>query len=287
MQTVTFASDSAITLLERLSYQVNHAVHSSDADSIHDLRTATRRFAQSLFLFKGAFPTKEVKKIRRRLGELMDLTNEPRDCDIALKLVSKSELPGAKTLEPAIRARRKETLQVLLPRLRRWGARETSSKWRAALQPNGSCQDPLEDSVRQRVQRPLKQLLKDGGEARSAQELHQVRIAAKKLRYSLELLQSLYGQGLDAVLGDIQVMQTLLGDANDCHAVRALIVDLGGDADVEGWLKKRQKKKTREFQTKWPAIEDSLRMALILLRMPARSPVARVAAAPRVMAFHA
>src|SRR5262252_3651722 len=115
MRTVTFASEFAIRLLERLAYQVNHAVHSSDADSIHDLRVATRRFAQSLSLFKGAFPTKEVKKIRRRLSELMDLTNAPRDCDIALKLVPKSELPGAQTLEPAIRARRKETLQVLLP----------------------------------------------------------------------------------------------------------------------------------------------------------------------------
>jgi CHAD domain-containing protein len=287
MQIVTFASESAIKLLERLAYQVNHVVHSSDEDSIHDLRVATRRFTQSLSLFKGAFPAKEAKKIRRRLSELMDLSNAPRDCDIALKLMPKSELPGAKTLEPWIRARRKETLQVLLPRLRRWGARETSSKWRVALQLNSSYQDPLEDSVRQRVQRPLKRLLKDGGAARSATELHQVRIAAKKLRYSLELLQPLHGEQLDAALGNIQVMQTLLGDANDCHAVRTLIAGLGGDAEIESWLKKRQKKKTREFQAEWPAIEDSLRTALIVVRLPLRGPGTRVAAAPRVMAFHA
>src|ERR1041384_1446759 len=103
IETGTFALDSATRLLERLAYQINATVHTPDAKAIHDLRVAIRRFSQSLALFKQVFSGKDVKKIRRRLNNLMELTNEARDCDIAAEMLVKSELPGAAALQEPLR----------------------------------------------------------------------------------------------------------------------------------------------------------------------------------------
>jgi len=264
MRTETASAEAVTKLLERLAFQVNHTLHGPGADSVHDLRIAIRRFSQSLTLFKSAFAAKDVKKIRRRLKELMELTNAPRDCDVALKLLPKTALPSAAALEQPIRARRKEAIQLLRPELRRWAARKTSSKWRAALSVNGNRPDA------DRLPHLLKRVVKHGGHAKSGEDLHRVRIEAKKLRYSLELLRP----------GDttpVKELQSLLGSINDARAVRQLVADLGADAEVERWFKKRQKKKTQEFETAWPAIEQILRASLDQLRQPARKPMVRAA----------
>jgi CHAD domain-containing protein len=289
MQTGTFASESVTKLLERLAYQVHHTVHTADVEAVHDLRVSIRRFAQSLYLFKAAFTAKEVRKIRGRLKELMDLTNGPRDCDVALALLQKRKLPGTPALEQAIRARRKESVRLLVPALRRWSARDSSSKWRAALTPNGGSHDPLEETIRDRVPRLLKRLLKAGNRAESADDLHQFRIDGKKFRYSLELLQPVHNGRMKGALELVTTVQSLLGRVNDCRAVRKLVQELGGDAEIERWLKRRQRRKIREFRDQWPEIEQSLRESLVLMRAPAiRKPVRRAAApAAAQIALHA
>lgn len=281
MQTGTFASESVTKLLERLAYQVHHTVHTANAEAVHDLRVAIRRFAQSISLFKTAFTAKEVRKIRRRLKDLMELTNAPRDCDVALKLLEKREFTGLAALQHAIRARRKEALRMLVPALRRWGARESSAKWRAALTPNGGSRDPLDKTVRDRIPRLIKRLAKSGGRAESADDLHRLRLDGKKVRYALEILQPVYNGRMNGAIEQVTLLQSLLGRVNDCRAVRKLVADLGGDADVERWLKRRQKRKTREFRDQWLGIEQALRATLVKMRTPARKPVGRaVPAAP-------
>jgi CHAD domain-containing protein len=270
MQSGTFAADSVTKLLERLAYQIHQTLHTSDADALHDLRVAIRRFSQALAAFKDVFAGKDVKKMRRRLSKLRDLTNEPRDCDAGIQLLADSKLPGAPALIEKLRRRRKEATLLLMPALRQWGARKTSSKWRAALTPNGGSHVSLEETARERLPRLTKRFLKDGDRAASADDLHQVRIEGKKLRYSLELLQPKATEWIQS----IKRVQSLLGEANDCHSTRLLIADFGGDAEIEAWLKKRQKKKTREFRKDWTDTAEALRGAVAQLKHPTRKPVA-------------
>src|SRR5437763_2583064 len=115
METGTFAAQSATKLLERLAYQVHRTHQSRDAEAVHDLRVGIRRFGQSLALFKDVFGSKEVKKIRRRLKSLMELTDEVRDCDVAIELLADSKLPEAPLLVEQVRKRRKEAMRLLLP----------------------------------------------------------------------------------------------------------------------------------------------------------------------------
>src|SRR4051794_28461359 len=279
MDTGTFAVDSVTKLLERLAYQIHHTLHARDVEAIHDLRVAIRRFTQSLAIFKNVFAGRETKKIRRRLKDLMRLTNEPRDCDVGVQLLTDSKLPGAPALIEQLRRRRKEAIGLLLPALRRWAARKTSSKWRAALAPNGGSEVPLEEIARDRLPRLTKRFLKDGDHAASADDLHHVRIEGKKLRYSLELLEPVYGPAVAQWIEKVKNVQSQLGKANDCRAVRLLVADVGGDDEVEAWLKKRQRKKTREFRKEWGTIADELRGITALLKdsPPPRKSVAHSA----------
>jgi CHAD domain-containing protein len=273
------APDSTIKLLERLAYQINVTIHSHNAEPIHDLRVAIRRFQQALGLFKQHFPSREIKKIKRRLKDLMDLSSDVRDYDIALKVLAKSELESAAPLKAKVAERRKESLGQLVAGLRRWGTRRTSAKWRAVLAAgsNGSDQD-----ARGRLAKLAKKFLAGGDEAakkgRSADELHQYRIEAKKFRYALELFQPAYGAAAKEWLDRLKELQSLLGDVHDYHMVRLTAEDLGGNAELETWLKKRQRKKTRKFRKLWDdtfSDADARRQWIASLRHPPRKPMAR------------
>jgi CHAD domain-containing protein len=272
-------SEIATKLLERLAFQVNHTLHSANSEAVHDLRVAIRRFSQALAIGADAFPGKEVKKIRRRLKEVMELTNAPRDCDVALKLLPKSALPAAAALEPKIRAYRKEQVRLLIPALRSWASRRTSGKWRAVLAPNGSAQEEFDLSGE--APRLLKRVLKHASRAESADDLHRLRIDGKKLRYTLELLPDAHWA---PALETLARAQTLLGQVNDCRAVRKLMQELGGAAELERWLRRRQKKRSNSFREEWPAIESSLRAALAA---PRRRPMGRSTTRKGALALHA
>jgi CHAD domain-containing protein len=273
------APDSAVKLLERLAYQVNVTIHSHHAEPIHDLRVATRRFQTALALFKGHFPARDLKKIKRRLKDLMDLSSEVRDFDIATKVLTKSGLPGAAPVKEKLAEQRKESLSQLVAALRRWASRNSSQKWRAVLAGgvNGNGRDAAS-----RLPKMAKQFLAHGDDAAqkkaSADDLHTYRIEAKKFRYALEIFQPAFGAAAKEWLNRLRKVQSLLGNVHDYQMMREVAADLGADAELEAWLKKRQRKKTREFRKLWQdEFSDAAarRQWVAALRRPARKPMAR------------
>ena len=271
----SFATGAVSRLLERLAYQVNAALHNHGEESIHELRVAVRRFNQSLALFKDLYPGKERKKIRRKLKNILHLTSDVRDCDVAAELLTDSELAGAEALRKPLAERRKDAVRMLMPALRGWSSGRTTAKWRAALTPNGASHTPLSEIVQDRLPRIGKRFFKQADDASDANDLHHARILGKKLRYSLELLQPAYNGKTDAAIEQLRTFQSLLGKAHDAHAIRLLVTDLRGDSEIEAWMKKREKKKIREFHDAWRQSSDALRDALQTLKTVTRKPVAR------------
>src|ERR1017187_1665423 len=131
METYPFAVAQATRLLAGLGFQINGAGHSTHAGAIHDLRVAIRRFSQVLSACKSCFPSRSVRKMRRRLKLIMRLAGEVRDTDVALQLTAAS---GASSLEAKLRARRKTAAKSLLASLKPFAARKSVSKWRSALE---------------------------------------------------------------------------------------------------------------------------------------------------------
>ena len=87
-------------------------------------------------------------------------------------------------------------------------------------------------------------------------ELHALRLATKKLRYTLELFKPCYGPGLVERLDTLRHLQQVLGEINDTAAAARLVAELPGRRSEEGqrvrkFLEERRAAKTEEFRKRW------------------------------------
>jgi CHAD domain-containing protein len=246
-------------LLDRLAFQVNGVANSLTPDAVHDLRVAIRRFTQALTSGKPCFPSRTAKKIRRRTKALMSLAGAVRDCDIALKLVSRSKAPDAATVEAKLHSRRADAQEILGAFLRQWTSEKCVSKWRRALEAGaviaGAQPVTVEAVAHHQLPRLAEAFFREGdrGASRqaSAEQLHRFRLAAKKFRYTLELFTEFYRPATAHWMEQLMATQTLLGGISDCAVTRRLVQDLGASAAIIVALKGRQKRKTQEFRKAW------------------------------------
>src|SRR6516165_10747055 len=58
---------------------------------------------------------------------------------------------------------------------------------------------------------------------REPEQLHRMRLAAKRLRYTLELFRRCYGPALEQRIAALKKLQDSLGDVNDAVATRKLL----------------------------------------------------------------
>ena len=121
-------------LLRRLAFQLNRAARSGDADSIHDLRVAIRRFSRCLRVFAPFYADAGWKKIRIQLKALMETSNAVRDRDIALGLLKEAGIPARAAVVARLQAERRKANHDLLLEIRRWKSRSFSQRWRARLE---------------------------------------------------------------------------------------------------------------------------------------------------------
>jgi CHAD domain-containing protein len=230
--------DATRELYHRLTKQARCTFRTPDAEQVHNLRVAIRRFNQALALHDDDTPG--FRKIHRQLKKTMALAGQVRDADVATKLVGKLKPAGAGTLQAKLAHRRMESEEQLvaaLPALARNGHFEMPS---SAGQPP---HDAIHDAV--------KRLFKRGAKAEDAKGLHRLRIAAKKLRYTLELLAPRHTR-----LEQIKRLQTLLGDINDCESARRIIAEESGGKKLLGQLEDRESMKIREFRRYWKSDFD-------------------------------
>ena len=131
-----YANEQISARLGTLVYQVHVAAAQPKADTIHDLRVAIRRFLQSLEVFSSLLPKPAVKKIRKRLRRILNLSAAIRDRDIALELLSEAGLGKKEPLCRSVVADRRAAEDALARRVKRLHSSDFSAKWRAALEIN-------------------------------------------------------------------------------------------------------------------------------------------------------
>jgi len=121
-------------LLTNLAFQVHRAGKKPGPDEIHDVRVGIRRFAQGLILYAGFLPQWEVKKVRKLLERMMNLTSEIRNRDIALEFLdAQKEVKHRKRLVKERLAFQRQFGQMV----KRWTGRDFSAKWRNGLSLRG------------------------------------------------------------------------------------------------------------------------------------------------------
>jgi CHAD domain-containing protein len=260
-ETLRFAHERADRGLAKLAFHIHQNLRPHNPEAVHDLRVAIRRFSQTLRVFKPCFRGKEMRKVRRELKRIMDLAGEVRNCDVSLKLLSKSQKSATATLRSKLEGRRRECERAFAGILRHWIDRKSAARWRAAVkdaittstEPFGRA--PIAKTAQRILPGVAQEFFARGNQASTTKtppaQLHRFRIASKKFRYTLELFASLYGPGMNSSLDKIRRAQALLGEINDCETVRSLVSRWKSADGLMSWIRKRQRRKIDEFQRYW------------------------------------
>ncbi|HTM48772.1 MAG TPA: CHAD domain-containing protein [Bryobacteraceae bacterium] len=284
-----FAREQTHRLLGRLALQVSRTLRNHAGDSVYELRVAIRRFSRALVVFKSCFPARDVKKIRRKLEEMMIPAREIRDCELALSMIPKVTPGRAAALKGQLERRRKDAERILTGTLRRWMERKASLKWRNRLQPSSDAGGGTAKELASKLLPDLaEQFFERGSRAADggADEIHRFRVAAKKLRYTLELFLPLYGSGLDSWLDRVRNIQALAARIDHASALRRRLAD--DDGKTAAALDRQQDRQMAEFRREWTrnfadVTEASRRIAHLRTLAgkvtPVRKPMARSATA--------
>jgi len=80
--------------------------------------------------------------------------------------------------------------------------------------------------------------------------LHRFRLKTKRLRYTLDIFEAIYGHGLKRRSARLKTIQTSLGEANDCAV---LLKQSGAELPekVRTWLLQRADQSRQEFLKYW------------------------------------
>lgn len=211
-----------------------------DIESIHRARVASRRLRAALGMFCDCWKRKQVKRWKKPIRELARTLGEARDHDVLIEFLA-SRLAGVsdRALEPGIAG-----ILNHIQRQRRWiqprvlkalDRFETCGVLKAMQACVHSILDEAGDAgfvaseyvhsqAGKSVHKRLRKLLDEAaGLADPEQHArhHAMRIAAKRLRYTLELVKPVYfgnlaGGDLANRTDAVKRLQTLLGEIHDC-----------------------------------------------------------------------
>jgi len=199
-----------------------------DPEAVHQARVATRRVRSTLRTFSKLLDEEWTDRLRDDLKWLANLLGEVRDTDVLLERFSEhlAALPAAdvkagprllaKLEEQRDHARRRllggmaaEKYAVLLDDL-------VAAAAAPALLPG--VDGPAAEIMPPLVARPWKKLRKEvrkAGDDPPDEQLHQIRIRAKRARYAAEAVEPVIGKPAEAFADAIADLQSVLGDHQD------------------------------------------------------------------------
>jgi CHAD domain-containing protein len=200
------------------------------------MRVASRRLRAALDLFQDTLPHKkfanwerQVKRITRALGAARDTDVQIAALDECLgSLTEPRHRPGVQRLRLRLQQRRERLQADVLKALDGWEASaladDMSQSLRQTLvQARLNQVEAVSPLVFQQAHSNISLRLEEFMSYESCvrrpeqiAELHAMRIAAKRLRYTLEIFAPLYEDELKEPLKAAREAQDLLGDIHDC-----------------------------------------------------------------------
>jgi CHAD domain-containing protein len=222
-----------VLLKQRLTTMLDAmpAAQAGDTRSVHQARVATRRLREALPVLRATVHGGELARVRRQVRKMTRALGPVRELDVSLahldelaggKLVSARALGRVKSALIRERtARRRDMLVTITPgkleRLRHRLSHVSSGP--ETPQPAAT----LDEAHRQSIKRArrLADAIHNAGGLYLADRLHAVRVAAKKLRYALEIERELRRSRATARITQLKRLQDLLGRMHDFEVLIA------------------------------------------------------------------
>ena len=215
-----------------------------DTEFLHDYRVAVRRTRAVLGQMGGALPPVMLGRFRRGFADLAQATSAVRDFDVFLLSLEglDQQLPVAMRgqLQPVaaeVMLWSQRAHEALNARLQSTAHRRFMDAWTAFLErppprrPTASkARMPVRELACARTWKLYRRLLREGRAITSespSEDLHTLRKTAKKLRYQMELFQSLYpADEIQPLLRRLKKLQTHLGEYQDISVQAGHLRDL-------------------------------------------------------------
>ena len=206
-----------------------------DVEYVHDLRVASRRAAATLRLFEPWLPQTASTKMQSRLDRIRRAAGPARDLDVIEERLSRLAAAGGATaqLAAAIDRVRVHRARAQKP-IRRSYRKARKQKWlgrRARLlseqvEWRGQGPEPrLRDWAGIALLPPLQRFVdRSFDDLTDPRALHRMRIAEKRVRYSLEVIGGAPDSPLDDVMPMLADLQKRLGEINDHQAACSLML---------------------------------------------------------------
>lgn len=233
-EVTAFGVNSVITNIRNLQDCMHSAKTYKKSDDIHDLRVASRRIRAALEVFAPLLPPKKIAMWENSIRKLTKAFGSARDLDVQIEFITslyqqnieKKFKPGIRRILLRITQKRQAIQKDLEDILNDYQQKDVLNKMLASLDslvsiaPNQQQYPPvlyqlafeilhqrLEEFLFYEIYIPYPERVK---------ELHMMRIAAKRLRYSLEIFAPIYTDRMNHSLDVLRCVQTSLGDIRDC-----------------------------------------------------------------------
>ena len=267
-----------------------------DIEFIHRMRVASRRIRSCLPLFEECFPPKKYKQWRKEIRNITRALREARDADVQIAFLKtytgtlneESLRPGAQRFLLRLRQRRERTQPRVIKAidgLLESGVVENMEKSCRKMR-KGSCNadvNSLEiyEKAIVLITSRLDEIFVHEASVyipENIKEHHAMRIAVKRLRYTMEAFSSLYEGELENQIAVCKKLQDMLGDLHDCDVwmdylpqfmvdERAYSLDYFGHDDSFGffepgllhlqqYLRERRCATYEEFAAYWKNIQE-------------------------------
>jgi CHAD domain-containing protein len=217
-------------------------VRTGDPDGVHDLRVACRRLRSIFAAFRPVLGGARTDPLRGQLKWLGAQLSGARDSQVALGHLRRLVDAQTRDLVLGPVAARLQQMQVAESTTGRQGAHRAlgDDRYRQLLDDlSGLLADPpvtalaaapaaevLTAAIRRSDER-LRSAVERSRREGSGDHLHEVRKAAKRLRYTAEVAVAVLGERAQALVDSTTLVQQVLGDRQDTAVTREQCRDLG------------------------------------------------------------
>jgi CHAD domain-containing protein len=209
-----------------LERQLPLAIAGNDT-GVHQARVASRRLREAVPILAGE--TKARKKAERKIRKLTQALGTVREMDVTVQILDEfaqtNSLPrnALEDVRMHVVAERDRRREVMLERLKHVNTEKLNRRLEeasivTALVHSAEWREALTARVSQRVKR-LRHAIQKAGQMYAAEQLHDVRIATKKLRYALELIADARIAPVRPLVNSLKRAQDTLGKLHDLQVI--------------------------------------------------------------------
>ena len=222
-----------------------------DIEAVHDMRVGSRRLVAAMRVFRQCFPGPEYRLLLREARRVTSRLGQVRDLDVLIDhyqrlrpeatpgehvgidyFIAIQGLERRKVRRPMLVAMSELEKSDFPARLRKFLRHEAEAYSVGLGPPTGAAAGGVNCGGGFRTAAPV--VLEERyhafyafepyvHQADAVEELHEMRIAAKWLRYTMELFAPAYGDELKRTLATVKKFQELLGDLHDSDIRREIL----------------------------------------------------------------